>query len=110
MITVLVGGACTLAEPEQAEVVVPISNILVEGTRGRGGGVDDNLRCIAIDYACGLYLKKDCCTDSVCKISIIPGRVTGTCQKCPVRGDFCSLFRHCCSDYTCDGLLWGRCS
>uniref|UniRef100_A0A803KQD2 Uncharacterized protein n=1 Tax=Chenopodium quinoa TaxID=63459 RepID=A0A803KQD2_CHEQI len=113
MVTVMVGtcaadAAGALAPEQPQHELLPISNILHEWARG--GVVDDNLSCIPIGHACGVFHKKDCCKGTVCKIGILPGRVTGTCHKCPGEGDFCGLFRKCCESYSCNGFFYGHCS
>ncbi|KNA18672.1 hypothetical protein SOVF_068610 [Spinacia oleracea] len=116
IIAIMVGTCCVVArniqyseQPEkEQQLLLKISNILLEGVRGGGGGGvndDNNLSCWAQGEACSPFISsKRCCDGYSCD------SYRGRCEWCPRKGDSCGLNDPCCPGLSCNDWLKGTCS
>lgn len=115
---IALAGTCAAAiveYPEESEELLRISNILLQGARGRGRGdvrefVDaldgDKLSCTASGQPCNVWGKSTCCPGTACNAHPPRGDF---CEWCPGAGDPCGILDGCCPGLTCDGYFDGRC-
>uniref|UniRef100_A0A803KQD9 Uncharacterized protein n=1 Tax=Chenopodium quinoa TaxID=63459 RepID=A0A803KQD9_CHEQI len=87
-------------QPEGKQLLLKISNILLQGARG-GVSDDNNLSCWPQGTGCNPFdASKHCCDGYVCNAP------PGLCEWCPRKGDPCGLNDPCCPrlGLTCDAL------